>query len=91
MNNLFKNEKFWLVAAGAAGALIGKAVLASKKTRELAVTGLAKGMKLTNDAKAAFQDMRDEAEDLCYEAREKAGLAEDNKDTDTETETCATE
>lgn len=76
MNNLFKSEKLWLVAAGAVGAIIGKAVLTSKKTRELAVNGLAKGMKLTNDAKAAFRDMKDEAEDLCYEAREQAGLSE---------------
>lgn len=86
MNNLFKNEKFWLVAAGAAGAIIGKAVLTSKKARELAVNGLAKGMKLTNDAKAAFQDMKDEAVDLCYEAREQAGLAEEDKDTAAVTE-----
>lgn len=92
MNNLFKNEKFWLVAAGAAGALIGKAVLTSKKTRELAVSGLAKGMKLTSDAKAAFQDMKDEAEDLCYEAREQAGLAKEGNDTAAETEEeCVTE
>lgn len=91
MNNLFKNEKFWLVAAGAAGAIIGKAVLTSKKTRELAVNGLAKGMKFTNDAKAAFQDMKDEAVDLCYEAREQAGLAEENNTAAAETEECVTE
>ncbi len=77
MNNLFKNEKFWCVVAGAAGVIIGKKVITSKKTRELAVTGLAKGMKLTHDAKAAFQSMKDEAEDMCYEAKEQAGLAEE--------------
>lgn len=84
MNNILKNEKFWCVVAGAAGALIGRKVLTSKKTRELAVTGLAKGMKLTHDAKAVFQDMKDEAEDLCYEAKERAGLNE-------EVEECVTE
>ena len=68
MKNIFKNEKFWLVAAGAAGVIVGK------KTRQLAVTGLAKGMKLTSDAKSAFQSMKDEAQDLCYEAKEQAGL-----------------
>lgn len=91
MNNLIKNEKIWLVAAGAAGALIGRAILTSKKAREIAVTGLAKGMKLTNDAKTALQDMKDEAEDLCYEAREQAGLAEENNTTAAETEECVTE
>lgn len=76
MKNIFKNEKFWLVAAGAAGVIVGKKVLTAKKTRQLAVTGLAKGMKLTSDAKAAFQSMKDEAQDLCYEAKEQAGLAD---------------
>ncbi len=78
MNNILKNEKLWLVVAGAAGVIVGKKVLTSKKTRELAVTGLAKGMKLTHDAKTAFQNMKDEAEDLCYEAKEQAGLAEES-------------
>ncbi len=87
MKNILKNEKLWLVVAGAAGALIGRKVLTSKKTRELAVSGLAKGMKLTHDAKAVFQDMKDEAEDLCYEAKEKAGLTEESE----ETEECVTE
>lgn len=87
MNNILKNEKLWLVVAGAAGALIGRKVLISKKTRELAVSGLAKGMKLTHDAKVVFQDMKDEAEDLCYDAKEKAGLTEESE----ETEECVTE
>lgn len=81
MKNIFKNEKFWLVAAGAAGVIVGKKVLTAKKTRQLAVTGLAKGMKFTSDAKSAFQSMRDEAQDLCYDAREQAGL-NDNEECD---------
>ena len=67
MKNIFKNEKFWLVAAGAAGVIVGKKIITAKKTRQLAVTGLAKGMKLTSDAKSAFQSMKDEAQ-------EQAGL-----------------
>lgn len=85
MNKIFKNEKLWLVVAGAAGALIGKKVLTSRKTRELAVTGLAKGMKLSNDAKASFQNMKDEAEDICYEAKEQAGIINESE------EQCVTE
>lgn len=80
MKNIFKNEKFWLVAAGAAGVIVGKKIITAKKTRQLAVTGLAKGMKFTSDAKTAFQNMKDEAQDLCYEAREQAGLKEERDD-----------
>ena len=78
MNNILKNEKLWCAVAGAAGVIIGKKVLCSQKTRQLAVTGLAKGMKLTHDAKTAFQNMKDESEDLCYEAKEQEGLAEES-------------
>ena len=85
MNNILKNEKLWLVVAGAAGALIGQKIVKSKKTRELAVSSLAKGMKLTHDAKAVFQNMKDEAEDMCYEAKEQAGLSEESE------EECVTE
>ncbi|MBQ8568453.1 MAG: DUF1490 domain-containing protein [Oscillospiraceae bacterium] len=80
MNKFFKNEKLWCAVAGAAGVIIGQKVLFSEKTRELAVTGLAKGMKLTHDVKAAFQCMKDEAEDLCYEAKEQAGLSEETEE-----------
>ena len=81
MKNIFKNEKFWLVTAGAAGVIFGKKVLTAKKTRELAVTGLAKGMKLKN-ANSAFQSMKDEAQDLCYEAKEQAGLNETSEESE---------
>ena len=72
--SMFKNEKFWLVIAGAVGSAVAKKVLKAKKTRELAVQGLARGMKFTADAKAAFQDMKDEAADICNDAKAEAGL-----------------
>ena len=74
MLKCFKDEKFWCAVGGAAAVILGKKVVKAKKTRELAVAGLAKGMKLTSDAKSAFQSMKDEAQDLCYEAKEQAGL-----------------
>ena len=54
--------------------VIGKKIVTAKKTRQLAVSGLAKGMKLQNDAKAAFQNMKDEAQDICCDAKEQAGI-----------------
>lgn len=40
-----------------------------------------KGMKLQKDAKAKFQSMKDDAADLCYDAKAEAGI-----ETETETE-----
>ena len=78
MNKFYKNEKFWYAVAGAAAVVVGKKILKSDTTRNLAVSGLAKGMKLQSDAKAAFQNIQDEASDICYDAKEEAGLT-DNK------------
>ncbi len=77
MTNLFKNKYFLSALGGAAAVIVGKKILTAKKTRELAVTGLAKGMKFTHDAKETFQNMKDEAADLCYDAKAKAGLDEE--------------
>ena len=76
MLNSFRCEKLICALSGAAAVIIGKKVITSKKTRQLAVTGLAKGMKLTHDAKEVFQNMKDEAADICYDAKAEAGLNE---------------
>ncbi|MDE6005549.1 MAG: DUF1490 domain-containing protein [Oscillospiraceae bacterium] len=77
MKNIWKNEKLWCAIAGAATVIIGKKIITSNKTRQLAVSGLAKSMKLQNDAKELFQNMKDEAADICYDAKTEAGLIED--------------
>ena len=77
MLKVFKNEKLWCAVAGAAAVIVGKKILKADKTRSLADTGLAKGMKLQKDAKAAFQNMKDEASDICYDAKTEAGIHED--------------
>lgn len=74
MTNLFKNQKFLCALGGAVAVIVGKKIITAKKTREFAVSGLAKGMKLTHDAKESFQNMKDEASDICYDAKAEAGL-----------------
>lgn len=65
--------------AGAAAAVVGKKILTSPKTREICVSGLAKGMMLRQEAEEAFKNMREDAEDLCCEAQQKAS-SEDEAD-----------
>lgn len=84
MLKCFKNEKLWYAVGGAAAIVVGKKVLTAKKTREVAVSGLAKGMKFKSDAKAKFQSMKDEASDICYDAKTEAGLNEDVEVSETE-------
>ena len=83
----FKNEKLWCAIGGAAALVIGKKIITAETTRKLAVCGLAKGMKLQSDAKATFQNMKDEASDICCDAKEEAGLADIAEEAATEEET----
>ena len=59
----YQNPKILCFAGGVAAALVGAKVAKSPKTRELCVAGMAKGMKLQQDASA---------QDLCAEAKQKA-------------------
>ena len=74
MWSCFKNEKLWWAVGGAAALIVGKKIVPSKTARQVAVSGLAKGMKLQSDAKASFQNMKDEASDICCDARAEAGI-----------------
>ena len=84
MLKCFKNEKFRYAVIGAAALVVGKKILTAKKTRQLAVTGLAKGMKFTNDAKAALRNMKDEAADICYDAQVEAAIEDDDTEDEVE-------
>lgn len=39
-------------------------------------------MKLKNDAAATIQNIKEDAQDICNDAREKAAAAEDNEGAD---------
>ena len=82
MLTCFKDETFWCAVGGAAAVILGKKVVKAKKTRELAVTGLAKGMKLKSDAQSALRNMKDEASDICYDAKVEAGIDDEKEVTE---------
>ena len=67
-----KNEKVLSFAAGVLAATYGVKALKSEKARKTCVSGLAKCIKLKNDAQETFKNMRDEAEDICCDAKREA-------------------
>ena len=71
-----KNKKIAYFVGGIVTALVGTKILKSKKTRALCVSGLAKGMKLQKDAEAVFQSMKEDAQDICYDAKVESGIIE---------------
>jgi len=67
-----KNEKVLAFVGGILTATYGVKVLKSDKARKTAVSGLAKCIKLQNDARETFKNMKEEAEDICYDAKQEA-------------------
>jgi len=62
--HLLKNEKFLFFVGGVAATLIGKTFLKSKTAHDLAVKGVAVGMKVQKDALEKFQNIKEDATDL---------------------------
>ena len=71
-----KNEKLIYFIGGVVSATIGVKALKSDKARSICVRGLAKGMKLQKDAQETFQNMKEDASDICFDAEQQAGSEE---------------
>ncbi|HIY05050.1 MAG TPA: DUF1490 domain-containing protein [Candidatus Anaerotignum merdipullorum] len=67
-----KCDRVWVFVGGMAAAIIGKKVIQSKKTREICVKTVAQAMKLQKDAQTAFANVKEEAEDICFDAKKQA-------------------
>jgi hypothetical protein len=59
---------------GAVAAVIGSKIVKSDKTKQACIKGIAKGMKLKHDAQATFQNIKEEAQDVCYDAMQAANI-----------------
>ncbi len=67
-----KSCKAICFVCGAATAVICGKIVKSNAARNMCVKGLAKGMKLKHDAQATLQNMKEEAQDICYDAMQEA-------------------
>ena len=79
---LKRNDKVVVYVCGLLTAYAGKKLLNSAKVRTACVSTLAKGMLLQKEAESYVQNIKDEAQDLCYDAAVKA--ASDNEKNDAE-------
>jgi len=57
---------------GVLTATVGVSALKSQPVRDAAVKAMAKGMKFQQDAASTLEVMKEEAQDICHEARETA-------------------
>ncbi len=80
LKDVLKSAKFLCFVGGAAAAVIGGKVLKCEKTRELCVQGLAKGMKIKHDAQTSMQNLKEDAQDLYYDAMTEADVIENTEE-----------
>ncbi|MBE6035937.1 DUF1490 domain-containing protein [Aminipila sp.] len=72
MSKEMKHQNTWFFLGGIAAAVAGKLILKSDTARKVCVTTLAQGMKMQKEAKVGLQNIKEDAEDLCYEARQES-------------------
>lgn len=68
----YTNPKVWSFVGGIGATVVGAAVCKTKKTRELAVAAVAKGIEIQQCANEGIQSIKDDANDLAEKARRKA-------------------
>jgi predicted nuclease with TOPRIM domain len=74
--SFLKNKYVIGFGAGLAAAIAGYRVYKSKKIRKALVKAVACGIKLREDAKYALNSIKEDAEDVCAEAKEQGSAAE---------------
>lgn len=74
MSRKMDYQNAYFFAGGIAVALAGKLLLKSDAMRKTCVSALAQGMRVQKDVKAGLQNLKEDAEDLCYEARVEAEM-----------------
>lgn len=72
-----KSCKALCFAAGALTVVVGKKIVKNPKTRELCVSGLAKGMQIKESACETLKNLKEDAEDICCDAKERMNAAEE--------------
>lgn len=77
--NFFKDAKFWCFVGGVLAATAGVKALTSKTARKGYVAALAKGMQAKDCAAEALASIKEEAQDICYDARQAASKAKDGE------------
>ena len=77
----YTSSKLWCFIGGAAAAGVGALIAKAPKTRECAVTALAKGMELQQTCNENIQSIKEDAADMAEEAlqQSKADAAREDR------------
>lgn len=71
MKSLLKNKVFLSFVAGVVTTVAGSKFVKSDTARKVAVNSLASGMQFKDEAKATYETIKEDAQDIVYEAKAK--------------------
>ncbi|MCD7951256.1 MAG: DUF6110 family protein [Erysipelotrichaceae bacterium] len=69
--SLLTNKKVWAFVGGVVTTVATQNFVKSKTARDLAVKGLANGMRIKDEASESFETIKEDAKDIYYEAKVK--------------------
>lgn len=69
IQDIMKDKNVWLFLGGVAVGAAALTVLGSKTARDIAVAGIAEGIKIRDDAVSALNGLSEDAKDLYTEKR----------------------
>jgi hypothetical protein len=75
LGGFFSNKYVIGFGIGVAASVIGYRAYKSKKLRKAVVKAVAQGIKLRDDAKHTINSIKEDAEDICAEAKENPAAA----------------
>ncbi len=79
MNDFFKKDSLLIFAGGIVTGIVGLKVIKTQKVRSAAVKTLAQGMMTKDCVMEEYTNIREEAEDICAEAKALAAAKADAK------------
>ncbi len=79
MSDLFKKDNLLIFVGGIVTGIVGLKVVKTKKVRDAAVKTLAQGMMTKDCVVEEYTNIREEAEDICAEAKALAAAKADAK------------
>ena len=77
IKNLLMNPHFQFFVGGFVVGTLGLKALKSEKSRNLCINGLAKFIMVQKSLKESYENMKEEALDICHDAEQAAFAPED--------------
>lgn len=88
IDKMYKHKHALIFVGGMATAIIGAKILKSQVTKDYAAKGMAKVLTCKSEIEESIQDIKDDAEDICTDAKaaKKEALCVDTTTEDKEEE-----